>query len=61
MAKVLATGLQGFVTQPDGTNIQSPIYLAVDLDTHEVLAYLDPVDVPEDGPAPDAAPEGNDL
>jgi len=58
MAKVLATGLQGFVTQPDGTNIQSPVYLAVDLDTHEVSGYLDPADVPDDAPAPDAAPDG---
>ena len=55
---LLATGLQGFVTQPDGTNIQGPVYLSVDPDTHEVLGYLDPADVPTEAPTTDAAPDG---
>lgn len=58
MAKVIAAGLHGFVEQPDGTNIQTPVFLAVDLDTHQVLGYLDVADVPDDTPAPDAQPEG---
>lgn len=60
MTRVIAAGLHGFVTQPDGTNVQTAIYLAVDPDTHEVTGYLDPADAKQSAPAADAAPEGGE-
>lgn len=61
MARVVIQGLNAYVPQEDGTNVHSPVFLALDTDTGQVTGHLDAADAAGGDVPPDEQPEGNDL